>query len=57
MEGKEFRRLTGGIVQVQVDKDDEDFESGSDNGKNNTDDGPRMKDAVKDLEKFKEIVS
>ena len=40
-----------------MDKDDEDYESGSNDGKNNTEDGPRMKDAVKDLEKFKEIAS
>ena len=54
MEGKEFRKLVGGIVQVPMDKDDEEFEQ-EDKEEGAANDGPKMKDVVGDLDKFKEI--
>ena len=54
MEGKEFRKLVGGIVQVPMDKDDEEFEQ-EDKEDGAANDGPKMKDVVGDLDKFKEI--
>ena len=36
MEGKEFRSLTGGIMQVEMDKDDEEYESESEDGEKDT---------------------
>lgn len=53
MEGKQFRKLVGGIVQVPVEKDDEQFQENDEDGVANA--GPKMKDVVGDLDKFKEI--
>lgn len=49
LEGKEFRRLVGGLKQVPISKDDEDYDENDEK----SGDGPRMKDVVGDLEKFK----
>ena len=53
MEGKEFRSLTGGIMQVEMDKDDEEYESESEDGEKDTKKQPKMKDVVKNIDKFR----
>ena len=52
MEGKEFRKLVGGLIKVAIEKDDEEYEEKE---QENAADGPKTKDAVGDLDKFKEI--
>ena len=57
MEGKEFRTLVGGLIEVEIDKDDEDYKSDSEDEDNNKEGEkkPKTKDIVKDIDKFKEI--
>ena len=54
MEGKEFRTLVGGLIEVEIDKDDEDYKSDSEDEDNKGGEKkPKTKDIVKDIDKFK----
>ena len=56
MEGKEFRKQVGGLIEVPIGEDDEEYakhaSEDEDDTKGKGNDKVKTKDAVRDLKKF-----
>ncbi len=60
MEGKQFRKQVGGLIEVPIGEDDEEYAqnaSDDEDSKGKGGDKPKTKDAVRDLKKFEQITN